>query len=162
PVIPQPEKVVAKQEHPEAERLEPAAPVPPPVARIPTPIARVPAPAAPVPAPAVPPRVPVVPVPPPAASNDLESVAVGLSKRFEDQLAYLRQEREALKHRVQQLERGKPGVAGDKETAKAGTEGLHLRTQLDAAKEAAALAEAMLKEEVERREALEEQLKNSG
>jgi chromosome segregation ATPase len=144
--VPQPEKLVLKKERSMPERLEP-----------------------------------VTPLAAPAAPKDLEGVAVELSRRFEEQLAALRQEREELKsklaaeqstaaqfkHRVQQLESRTPGVPGDPEQAKAEAEKLglaqvELRTQLDAAREAAGLAEAVLKEEVARRTKLEEQLKALG
>jgi len=104
-------------------------------------------------------------------------VAVELSRRFEEQLAALRQEREELKsklaaeqstatqfkQRIQELESRTSGVPGDPDQAKAEAEKLglvqvELRAQLDAAREAAGLAEAVLKEEVARREKLEEQL----
>ncbi len=142
---PQHEQLVTKPERPQPERLEPSA-------------------SASAPAPVI--------------VKDLEGVAVELSRRFEEQLAGLRQEREELKsklaaeqstaaqlkHRLQGLEGQAPGAPGDPDQAKAEAEKLglaqvELRAQLDAAREAAGLAEAVLKEEVARRTKLEEQLK---
>src|SRR6185503_17093728 len=105
--------------------------------------------------------------PSPPAVKDLEGVAVELSRRFEEQFATLRQEREELKRRVHDLE-GQPSKApanpdpSKREAEKPGLAQAELRTQLEAAKEAAGVAEAKLNEEVERREKLEQQLKTAG
>ena len=101
--------------------------------------------------------------------KDLEGVAVELSRRFEEQLAVLRQEREDLKTKLaaekaktaqvksrdEQPENQPPRAAGNPDQAH-----FELRAQLDAAKEAAGFAQAALKEEVARRQQFEEQLKS--